>query len=171
MSTGIIDVICGEKGSGKSSMALGKALQALNRGRQVVIIQFLKGNRKQENLEFYKRLEPEMKLFCFEKAERYFEDLTPEEQQEECINIRNGLNYAKKVLSTGECDLLVLDEVLGLVDRGIVPAETLLSILECRDTADVILTGNALPETVAHVADRVEKVAVLTELVIDKGQG
>ena len=163
MSTGIIDVICGEKGSGKSSMALGRALQALNQGRQVVIIQFLKGNRKQENLEFYKRLEPEMKLFCFEKAERYFEDLTPEEQQEECINIRNGLNYAKKVLSTGECDLLVLDEV--------VPAETLLSILECRDSADVILTGNALPEAVAHVADRVEKVAVLTELVIDKDQG
>ena len=33
------------------------------------------------------------------------------------INIRNGLNYAKKVLTTEECDLLVLDEALGLVDQ------------------------------------------------------
>ena len=31
-------------------------------------------------------------------------------KKDEEINIRNGLNYAKKVLTTEECDLLVLDE-------------------------------------------------------------
>ena len=32
--------------------------------------------------------------------------------------MKNGLNFAKKVLATGECDVLILDEALGLVEAG-----------------------------------------------------
>ena len=38
--------------------------------------------------------------------------LSDAEKKDEEINLRNGLNYAKKVLTTEECDLLVLDEAL-----------------------------------------------------------
>lgn len=160
MSTGKIEIICGDEGSGKTAMALGKAVQAAAQHRQVVIIQFLKGNRRQDNLELYKRLEPDMKIFRFEKADCYYEDLTEDAKREECFNILNGLNYAKKVLSTGGCDLLILDEALGLIDQKIVTEKDLQLILECRDETDVILTGKILPEGIGQMADKVERAEV-----------
>ena len=140
MNTGRIEVICGSDGSGKTAMAFGKALYALSQQKQVIVIQFLKGcGKRQDSLDIFKRLEPELKVFRFEKSDHYYESLTPDEKEEECCNIKNGLNYARKVLTTGECDLLILDEALGLVDQGIVTAEELLSMTDCRDEADVIL--------------------------------
>ena len=115
MKHGKIKIFTGT-GRGKTPAALGLALQTAAEGGQVTIIQFLKGRGLGES-EFVKRLEPEIKLFRFEKAEDCFDDLSEEEKKEAIMNIKNGLNFARKVLSTGECDLLVLDEVLGLVDN------------------------------------------------------
>ena len=158
MSTGKIEMIFGKNGSGKTALALGKAMQALNGQKNVIIIQFLKGSQKHVDLEVIKRLEPELKIFRFEKSERYFEQLTEEEKQEERINIRNGLNYAKKVLTTGECDLLVLDEVLGIIDQGIIQKEELKTILDYRDEANVILTGQVMSEELRPIADCIARI-------------
>ena len=46
MSTGRLEVICGEDSSGKTAMALGRALQALTEQKTVIVIQFLKGSEK-----------------------------------------------------------------------------------------------------------------------------
>lgn len=157
MGTGKIEIICGN-GLGKTSLALGRGLQALTRQKNVIVIQFLKGNQSQESLDVVKRLEPEMKMFRFEKSSCYFDQLSEEEKREEYRNIRNGLNYAKKVLTTGECELLILDEVLGLLDQGIVSVDELKALLDCRDEADVILSGKYLPEELRAVADRIERI-------------
>ena len=158
MSTGRLEVICGEDSSGKTAMALGRALQALTEQKTVIVIQFLKGSEKTGNMEIVKRLEPEFKLFRFEKSPIFFDQLSEEEKDEARINIRNGLNYAKKVLTTEECDLLVLDEALGLVDQNIVTEEEMAGILSCRDQVQVIVTGKVLPEGLSRIADKVEKV-------------
>lgn len=154
MNQGKIEVICGH-GSGKTSLALGRALQALSRQEQVIMIQFLKGSLKQSDLDTIKRLEPELKVFRFEKSGCYFEDLSEAEKQEELLNIRNGLNYAKKVLATGECDLLILDEILGLVDQGFLESDELIGILDCRDEVQVLMTGQVLPDSIARLADEI----------------
>ena len=58
------------------------------------------------------------------------------------MNLRNGFNFAKKVMTTGECDVLILDEILGIVDQGIISAEEFRSFLEARDEeTDLIMTG------------------------------
>ena len=103
-------------------------------------------------------MEPELKIFRFEKSDRYFAELSDSEKKDEQVNIRNGLNYAKKVLTTEECDLLVLDEALGLVDQNIVTEEELEGILNCRDQVQVIVTGKVLPEGIRRIADKVEYV-------------
>lgn len=157
MSTGKIEIICGN-GSGKTATAFGRALDALIKRKHVIMIQFLKGSQKQEELDIIKRLEPELKVFRFEKAERYFAELSEEEQQEERLNICNGLNYAKKVLTTGECDMLILDEVLGILDLGIIHAEELKSLIVGRGEAEVILTGKVLPDSVSQIAARVDQI-------------
>ena len=75
-------------GHGKSPAAMGRAIQAAAQGENVVIIQFLKG-KSDETSEFFKRLEPEIKIFSFEKSDAVFEELSKERQFEEIQNIKN----------------------------------------------------------------------------------
>ena len=157
MDKGMIQIYSGD-GHGKSPAALGKAVQAAVQGDNVVIIQFLKGKGLEES-DFLKRLEPEIKLFRFEKSDENFSELPDERKKEEIQNIKNGMNFAKKVLSTGECNLLILDEVLGLIEKEIITVEELKNVLECRsENTDIILTGITLNDEVCILADEVSKI-------------
>ena len=160
MKQGLIHIYSGD-GHGKSPAALGKAVMAAAAGERVVIIQFLKGRGLQDT-EFIRRLEPEIKIFRFEKSETDFVALSEDKKQEEIVNIKNGLNFAKKVLTTGECDLLILDEVLGLIDNEIITVEDLKNILEARDgETDIIMTGISLNDDLCLVADEVSRIETL----------
>ena len=161
MKRGTIHIYSGD-GHGKSPAALGRAVSMACQGKSVVIIQFLKG-RGLEDSEFLRRMEPEIKLFRFEKSEGNFAELSIEQQADEIINIKNGLNFAKKVLCTGGCDLLILDEVLRLIDNGIISVEELKGILDMRSDAsmDVIMTGTTLSADVCVLADEVTRLATV----------
>lgn len=159
MAKGLIYIYAGD-GRGKSPAAIGRAVQAAVEGKHVVIIQFLKG-KGLEDSEFLRRMEPEIKLFRFEKSDENFEELSEDKKAEEISNIRNGMNFARKVLATGECDLLILDEVLGLVEKGIVSVEDLKAMLECREDTGVILTGIKLSDEICVLADEVSKIETL----------
>ncbi|MCI8462112.1 MAG: cob(I)yrinic acid a,c-diamide adenosyltransferase [Lachnospiraceae bacterium] len=156
MAKGLIYIYAGD-GRGKSPAAIGRAVQAAAEGKSVMIIQFLKGKGLGES-DFVRRMEPEIRLFHFEKSGENFEQLSEEKKQEEIGNIRNGLNFAKKVLATGGCDLLILDEVLGLVERNIVTVEDVKAMLESREETSVILTGIKLRDEICVLADEVSKI-------------
>ncbi len=156
MKKGIVHVLCGE-GSGKSACAIGLAVKAAGRNENIVIIQFLKG-RNEEN-EMSKRLEPEIKVFSFEKSDKPFSELSSEERKEEATNMRNGVNFAKKVLSTRDCDVLILDEILGLVDYGIIEAADIAKLLEAKDDdVDVIMTGIVFPDELYGCVDSISRI-------------
>ena len=45
-------------------------------------------------------------------------------------------------MTTGECDVLILDEILGIVDQGIISKEEFQSFLESRDEeTELVMTG------------------------------
>lgn len=160
MKKGMIQIYSGE-GHGKSPAALGRAIQTACTGGYVVIIQFLKGRGLAES-EFVKRLEPEIKIFRFEKSNEDFMSLPDERKTEECQNIRNGLNFARKVINTGECSLLILDEVLGLIDNEIITVEELKTLLASKpDEMDIIMTGITLDDDMYVLADEVTKVETM----------
>ena len=155
MEKGTIQVICGN-GTGKTNMALGAAVRAASAGSRVVFIQFLKGSQSEESKAWLKKMEPDLRVFSFEKSASYYEALDEEEKEEEKLNIRNGVAFAKKVISTGECDLLILDKFLGILDHDLVPAETLDNLSSCRDSGiNIILTGIKCPEKLFMIADSV----------------
>lgn len=150
-------------GKGKTTAALGQAIKEASRGKSVIIVQFLKG-REPEAISFIQRLEPEIKLFRFQRQEEAFEDLSPQERKEETLNMKNGLGFAKKVLATGECDVLVLDEILGLLEYKIAEVSDIRGLLdEAADGTDLIFTGIRLCPEVMEWADEVYQISALKE--------
>ena len=154
-------------GRGKTSAALGYAIQKAGQGHNAIMIQFLK--QKDDHIFSYiQRLEPEIRIFRFQKSGQIFDELPPEKQEEEIRNMKNGLNYAHKVLSIGECDILILDEILGLVDHGILTEEELKSLLSLGDDSmEVILTGRTLTPSLLATVDSAYEIITRREDVQD----
>ncbi|MCI8821845.1 MAG: cob(I)yrinic acid a,c-diamide adenosyltransferase [Lachnospiraceae bacterium] len=150
-------------GRGKTTAALGQAIREASGGKSVIIIQFLKG-RQPEQISFIQRLEPEIRLFRFQRREAAFEELSEKEREEEVMTMKNGLDFARKVLATGECDVLVLDEILGLLDYGIAEVADIRSVLEeASEDTEIIFTGIRLCSEVMEWADEVYQISALKE--------
>lgn len=157
MDKKIVQVYYGN-GKGKTTAAVGQCIRAASLGYEVIIIQFLKG-RDAEEFSFLNKLEPDIKLFRFEKAKESYIDLTEEEQLEEKKNILNGFNFARKVIETGECDVLVLDEVLGLVDLGLITIDDIIRLINLKDDYyKLVLTGQNMPEVLIDHVDMISKI-------------
>ena len=156
MASGKVMIFMGY-GYGKSAAAFGIAMKRASENDRVVIIQFLKGKGITES-EFTKRLEPEIKIFRFEKSKIDYRDRSPEEQEEAAANIRNGLAFARKVLGTGQCNLLVLDEVLEVVNLGIISVDDLADLVESDIDTDIIITGKEMDIGVCRFADRISEI-------------
>ncbi|MCD8361964.1 MAG: cob(I)yrinic acid a,c-diamide adenosyltransferase [Lachnospiraceae bacterium] len=161
MMQGKLQIYCGT-GKGKTTAALGQAIKEASRGKSVFVVQFLKG-RQPEEIGFIQRLEPEIKLFRFQRREAAFEDLSPQERQEEIPNMKNGLAFARKVLATGECDVLILDEILGLIEYEIASHEDIRELLDVSDGTELIFTGIHLCPEVMDWADSVYQITTLKE--------
>lgn len=160
METGLIRIYCGD-GNGKTTAAIGQAIRAASQGKTVTIIQFLKG-RNDEEISFIKRLEPEIKLFRFEKSDEFYDQLSQTQQSEEVMNIRNGINFARKVVQTGGCEVLILDELLGLLDNKIITMEDIREITEHKsEDMELIFTGRSINDEIMEIADSISKVETL----------
>lgn len=157
-----IQIYCGT-GSGRSAAAVGQGIRYACAGKSVMVVRFLKGKDILKQ-DYIKRLEPELKVFAFEKFDKCYNDLTCEEQKEEQLHIRNGLNFARKVLVTEECDVLILDELLDLVHMGIVSEEEVKQLLEyASDQTILILTGTHRCEGLWPCATRITEMSTLKE--------
>lgn len=157
MGKRVVQVYYGN-GKGKTSAAVGQCIRAASLGQSVIIIQFLKG-KDAEEFNFLERLEPDIKLFRFEKANGSYNELLESQKKEELQNILNGFNFAKKVIDTGECDVLVLDEVLGLIDLNIIAVEDIIRLINLQDDyCRLVLTGQHLPEELISYVDVISKI-------------
>lgn len=157
MDKGYVQIFCGN-GDGKSSAAIGKGIFSAIEGKRVIIVQFMK-RRNEDEAAFFEQLEPQIKMFRFEKSDTSFDEMSDKEREEERNNITNGINYAKKVLTTGECDVLILDEALGLINEGIVSMEQIIQVICAKDEYETIfLTGINLPEALKEYVDIVSTI-------------
>ncbi|MBQ1493217.1 MAG: cob(I)yrinic acid a,c-diamide adenosyltransferase [Blautia sp.] len=159
MKKNSLEVFCGN-GRGKTAMAIGEAVKAFSAGESVIVIQFLKGSERGE-VDVLERLDQaDIKIFRFEKQEIGYDKLTEQEKAEERLNILNGLNFARKVIATRECDFLVLDEILGLIEMGIVSDEAVKELLRLKDDSmRMILTGRELPSWLTQYVDSVTTIS------------
>ena len=157
MSKGIIRIYYGE-GHGKSTAALGTAIREAANGKTATVISFLR-EKNEKSEELLKKLEPELKFFRFEKSDVSFDELSEDEKEKEIMNLKSGYNYSKKVVTTGGCDLVVLDEVLDLIQQQIISETEFLELVAAvPDDMVVICTGKNVPDSVKECADELYQV-------------
>lgn len=155
-------------GKGKTNAAVGQCIRGASQDKDVIMIQFLKG-KSAEEFSFLRNLEPQIKLFRFEKETDYYEYLPEERKKEERQNILNGFHFARKVVETGECDVLVLDEVLGLIDLGIIDIQDVIELINAMDeNFKLIMTGKRMPEELMPYVDILSEIHPVKDTTLDK---
>ena len=144
---GLIQVYTGD-GKGKTTAALGQAMRASGQGLNVYIIQFMKGWPHYGELEAVRRL-PNIIIRQFGRAE-YVSKESPEP-----VDIRlaeEALEHAREILTSGDYDLVVLDEINVALEWQLIRLEDVLSLLDQKPGhVELILTGRyAHPEVLAR---------------------
>ena len=150
---GLVMVYTGD-GKGKTTAAVGQAVRALGHGYNVYMIFFMKGRDYGEYLA--SSYLPNLTVV---KAGR--DDFVDREHPEP-IDIelaRDGFSQAKKVILSGEYDLVVLDEVIVAVDYNLIPERDLLKLLGKKPAGvDLILTGRGASRELIKRADLVSEI-------------
>ncbi len=136
-------------GYGKTASAMGLAVKAVGNGETVTVVQFLKGT--DADYSILNQLEG-IQFFTFENSEKPYGELSYEEREEQRTKMKNSFHYAKKVIDTEGSDVVILDEVLGLLDYNILSAEDIEELLNSHSSVKVILTGRCCPDSVKKKA-------------------
>ena len=146
---GLVIVYTGD-GKGKTTAALGTALRAVGRGFRVLIIQFIKGSWEYGELESLKRLAPELELVRVGKGfVGIVDDTLPREEHEEAA--REGFDLARKRVTSGEYDLVILDELNYAVQGGLISIEDVMALVKDKPPElHLLITGrDAHPDLIA----------------------
>lgn len=147
--TGYVHVYTGN-GKGKTTAAFGVALRSGLLGKKVYIGQFLKGMKYSETRisEYIRNIEIE------QLGRSCLIDGDPTEEDYEYA--RQGVDLANKKLSSGEYDLVILDEVTIAIYLGLIKEEDLIKLIENKsDNTEMIITGRYASEKVIEMADLV----------------
>lgn len=157
MEKGLVQVYYGP-GKGKTTAAIGLGIRALGNNYKVIMVQFLK-NTSTSECKMLQNLEPQFKVFNFEKERGFTWELTDEEKLEITSETKNALKFASKVMDTGECDVLILDEILNTLGLGLIDEALLCEFIDNKpEEVELVLTGRTLTEEIAKRADYISHI-------------
>lgn len=140
-------------GKGKTTASIGQGVRAVGNGLSVYMIQFLKGGFSGE-LEAIKKLEPQFKIYRFEKERGFFWTLNEEEKIELKNEIKNAYNFCIEVMKNRKCDMLILDEIIGAFHNKLLSLEELAKLVDSKpNDMELIMTGRNVPEEIANKAN------------------
>ncbi|GAA0730698.1 cob(I)yrinic acid a,c-diamide adenosyltransferase [Clostridium malenominatum] len=152
---GYIQVYTGN-GKGKTTASLGLSLRAVCAGKKVFFGQFTKGMKYSE-LEAVKIL-PNFEMEQFGRNSFIFGKPTKADIEE----ARKGLKRAEEVLTSGEYDVVVFDEINIALFYELFTVQEVLELLDKKpEKTEVILTGRyAAPE----IIERADLVTEMREI-------
>lgn len=151
---GLIHLYYGN-GKGKTTAALGLALRASGCGKKVVILQFLKDMKSGELCQL--ALLPNTTVLRGKAPGHAFSfNMTDAEKAETRAIHDENLQKAITLVQAGECDLLVLDEVLDAYQLALLDEGLLRSLICDKPPAlELVLTGHRPTDWVVTEADYV----------------
>jgi len=193
---GLVHVYTGD-GKGKTTHAIGIALRAVGQGFKVHVVQFMKGGSYTGEFIAAKNFLPnigfeqfgkacvkeqkQLKLLGLDESKPQFFDYVREDidcgpcrfcfvndkEQKEFVSTAFG--EAQRVTSSGEYDLVVLDEINVALQYGFLEINQVLNLIKNKfKNTELILTGRGAPEEIILVADYASEIKVIKH-PFDKG--
>lgn len=172
VNLGLVHVITGS-GKGKTTASLGTALRAIGAGYKVYMIQFLKSGMTGE-LYAAKHL-PNFTIEQFgvdavrqrEKAQAPLnsfaeKDTTgrfvfqPDMNEKDAALL--GFAWAKEIILGKQYDVVILDEINCVLDKGLLPLQDVLDLLKQNKKTELLLTGRDAPKELQEYAQYVSEV-------------
>ncbi len=138
-------------GKGKTTAAIGAALRMLGHGKRVCLIQFLK-SRPSAELESLRKFGDAVEIHQTGKG---FVGVKGKEPTPDDIEAaREALRLAKEKISSGDYDLVILDEVTYIIDFSLSTVAEVCGVLDSRpEHVYIFMTGrDAHPELVKRAA-------------------
>lgn len=151
---GLVMVFTGD-GKGKTTAALGMALRSAGHHFNVAVVQFIKGTMRYGEVEGAKMLAPYVDWTISGKGFTAgpFNRATPEEHKQAADE---AFQTATEKLLSGEYKVVILDEVLGALNAGLVSTEQVLTLIREKPPAvHLVLTGRGAPQEIIDAADLV----------------
>lgn len=162
-SLGLVHVITGD-GKGKTTSSLGLALRAIGNNLKVHMIQFLKSGFTGE-LYSAKKLGFEIEQFGVDalkekqKHLQEFADKTgafvfqPDIKEKDAA--MQGWEHAKNIIKSSNYDVIILDEINCVLEKGLIPLDEVLEIVKEHGKVELIFTGRDAPKELMEAADYV----------------
>jgi cob(I)alamin adenosyltransferase len=152
LEQGLIQVYTGN-GKGKTTASLGLALRAVGRELMVCMIQFMKGGGPYGEQLAAQRLAPFLTIVQTGRPGWVNKD-NPHETDKALA--AEALETARKAVTGGGYDLVILDEINGAVSIGLVPVDALLELMGDKPAhVELVLTGRNADPRVIEAADLV----------------
>lgn len=151
LERGYVQVYTGN-GKGKTTASLGLALRAVGRGLKVCMFQFIKGGGLYGEHLSAEKLAPLLTIIQTGRPGWVNTgDITEDRRIAQEAFIR-----AQELLSSGEFDLFICDEINGAVGFGLVDVEQVLAMIRVKpEKTELVLTGRNAHELVIEAADLV----------------
>lgn len=147
---GYVQVYTGD-GKGKTTAAMGLALRAAGAGLKVFIGQFVKGMHYAE-LESLKRFSDLINIKQFGRNCFIRNDPTEEDRK----RAQEGLQEIRKIINSGEYQVVILDEINIALYYKLFPLEEVLELIQNKpQDIELILTGRRADPKIIELADLV----------------
>ena len=147
LDQGLVQVYTGN-GKGKTTAALGLVFRALGHGFRVHVMQFMKGQTVYGELESAKRFSD---CLTIEQVGQPRFVRPGQQTAADREMARQAFARAQVLVASGDCDLVVLDELNCAVDFELVELDAVKEMIRNKPLhTELVLTGrNAHPEIVA----------------------
>lgn len=156
---GLVHIYCGD-GKGKTTAALGLAVRAAGRGKAVMIARFLKTEDSGEVAVL--RQIPGIQVLPCERSFGFTFRMTEAARKEAAAYYSQMLEQAAACARRESADLLILDEILGACNAGLVERARLETLLKDRPLGqEVVLTGRNPWEPLIELADYVTEMRMI----------
>ena len=141
--------------SHNTTAALGLGLRAAGHGFEVYMIQFMKGQINYGELEAVKQI-PNFSICQFGRPD-FVDKSNPD--PEDVKLAQDALDHARGIITAGDVDFLILDELNVAIDFGLVTTEEVIALIQSRPPhMELIITGRYAPSSLIEIADLVSEV-------------
>jgi len=156
MKKGYLQIYTGD-GKGKTTASLGLIIRAAGAGLNVIFSQFVKSMNTSE-LNIINNID-NITVLRYASSKKFAWDMNNEEKEQLKNEMQLQLKDTIKISKEKQCDVVVLDELLGALHGEYISKQDVLHLVENRpDNCEYIITGRQSPNWLIEKADLVSSV-------------